>query len=82
MYNIFVKEGKIMSKKLIINSKPPKGEDGYRTFSVRVKNHVVEEIDNLSAKTGRSRNELIGIMLKFALDNLESCVSDSETEAT
>ena len=58
-----------MSKKLIINSKPPKGEDGYRTFSVRIKNDIVENLDNLASSTGRSRNELIGLMLKFALEN-------------
>jgi len=58
-----------MLKKLVINSKPPKGEDGYKTFSVRIKNDLVESLDALASSTGRSRNELIGIMIKFALDN-------------
>lgn len=58
-----------MSKKLVINAKYPKGEDGYKTFSVRIKNDIVEQLDRVAFNTGRSRNELISIMLKFALDN-------------
>lgn len=58
-----------MLNKLVINSKPPKGEDGYRTFSIRIKNDIVEKLDKMSSTTGRSRNELIGIMISFALEN-------------
>lgn len=58
-----------MVDKLIISSKSPKGEDGYKTFSIRIKNDIVEEIEEISCTTGRSRNELIGILLEFALDN-------------
>ena len=58
-----------MSNKLLINIKHPKGEDGYKTFSVRLKNDIVEQLDQVSFNTGRSRNELIGMMLRFALDN-------------
>lgn len=58
-----------MVNKLIISPKPPKGEDGYRTFSVRIRNDVVEGIERISCDTGRSRNELIGILLEFALNN-------------
>ena len=65
-----------MSNKLLINIKHPKGEDGYKTFSVRLKNDVVEQLDKISFKTGRSRNELIGIMLDFALDNCK--IEESE----
>lgn len=58
-----------MSKNLVINPKMPKGEDGYKTFSVRIRNDLVENLDDLALTTGRSRNELIGIMIKFALEN-------------
>ena len=58
-----------MSKKLQISARPPKGEYGYKTFSVRIKSNIVEELDRLSFDTGRSRNEIIGIMLRFALEN-------------
>lgn len=54
---------------LIIKSKKMKGDDGYKTFSIRVNEETVAQIDQISAQTGRSRNELIGIFLKFAVDN-------------
>ena len=48
-----------------------KGEDGYKVFSVRIKDSVVERLDELSKNTNRSRNELINIILEFGLDNCE-----------
>ena len=57
--------------KLIISPKPPKGEDGYRTFSIRIKDELVNELDELAAKSGRSRNELIGMFIEFGLQNSE-----------
>lgn len=58
-----------MSKKLQISARPPKGVYGYKTFSIRIKYDIVEELDRLSFDTGRSRNQIIGIMLRFALEN-------------
>lgn len=52
---------------LIIKKKRPKGEDGYKTFSIRIKEELVFKIDELSSKTGRSRNELIGILLQYSI---------------
>lgn len=54
--------------KLVIRPKRIKGDDGYKTFSIRVREDLVEKIDEISAKTGRSRNELIGIFLEYAAD--------------
>ena len=45
-----------------------KGEDGFRVFSVRVREDVVARIDRIAADSGRSRNEIIGILLEFAVD--------------
>lgn len=56
------------NEQLIIRPKRAKGEDGYKVFSIRVKDEIVGKIDEISAKTGRSRNELIGILLQFALN--------------
>lgn len=53
---------------LIVKAKRPKGEDGYNVFSIRVKEETVSKIDAISAQTGRSRNELIGTFLEFALE--------------
>lgn len=52
---------------LIIKPKRPKGEDGYKIFSLRIKEDLVTKVDEISAKTGRSRNELIGTFIEFAL---------------
>lgn len=60
-----------MNKKLIINKKNLKGEDGYKTFSIRIKEETVTELNDLSKETNRSRNELINMLLEFALDNIE-----------
>ena len=48
-----------------------RGEDGYKIFSIRIKEETVRHIDEISAKTNRSRNELIGIFLEFALDRCD-----------
>lgn len=55
--------------KLIIKAKKTKGNDGYKTFSIRIKDETVENIDEISIKTGRSRNELIGILLEYAVSH-------------
>lgn len=58
-----------MNDKLIINRKSLKGEDGYKTFSVRLKDETVIKLNKLSEETNRSRNELINILLDYAIDN-------------
>jgi len=64
-------EVNIMEEKLIINKKSLKGEDGFKTFSIRIKDETVENLDKLSEKTNRSRNELINILLDYAIKNAE-----------
>ncbi len=54
---------------LIIHPKRPKGEDGYKTFSIRVKEELLDRINDIASQTGYSRNELIGKFLEFAIDN-------------
>ena len=61
---------------LIIRPKKIRGEDGYKVFSIRIKDDIVSQIEDISKKTGRSRNELIGIFLEFAL---ERCVVEEES---
>lgn len=45
-----------------------KGEDGCKVVSVRMKDELLERLDELSGKTNRSRNELINILLNAAID--------------
>ena len=58
-----------MQDKLIINKKTLKGEDGYKTFSIRIKEETVSKLNKLSDETNRSRNELINILLDYAIEN-------------
>ncbi len=60
-----------MKEKLIINKKTLKGEDGYKTFSIRIKDETVTNLDKLAEETNRSRNELINILLDYAIKNSE-----------
>ncbi len=54
-------------ERLKITPKHRKGEDGYKTFSIRMQEDLVLDIEQISHRTGRSRNELIGILLRYAL---------------
>ena len=60
-----------MKEKLIIKKKCLKGEDGYKTFSIGIKDETVANLDALSKQTNRSRNELINILLDYAIENSE-----------
>jgi hypothetical protein len=61
----------VMKEKLVIQKKSLKGEDGYKTFSIRIKEETVERLSLLSEQTNRSRNELINILIDYAIDNCE-----------
>lgn len=58
-----------MPKKLTITKL--KGDDGHKVFSIRLKEDLVQKLDEMSAETNRSRNELIGIMLEYCVNNCE-----------
>ena len=45
-----------------------RGDDGYKVVSVRMRETTIERLDELSAKTNRSRNELINILIESAMD--------------
>ncbi len=57
-----------MNTKLIITKKK-RGEDGHKTLSIRVREDIIDRLDVLADETGRSRNELIGLLLDFAIEN-------------
>ena len=60
-----------MKDKLIITKKGVKGEDGYKVFSIRSKDELVEKLDQLAQQTNRSRNDLINTLLDFAVEHSE-----------
>ena len=45
-----------------------RGDDGYKVVSVRMKDELIARLDELSAKTNRSRNELVNLLLTAAID--------------
>lgn len=44
-----------------------RGEDESRVVSVRMRDELIARLDDLSAKTNRSRNELINLLLDSAI---------------
>lgn len=46
-------------------------EDKTVTMTIRIDKELQEEYSDLAAKTNRSRNELISMALRYALDNME-----------
>ncbi len=45
-----------------------RGDDGCKVVSVRMKDELIERLDDLSVKTNRSRNELVNLLLNAAID--------------
>ena len=46
-------------------------EDKTVTMTIRIDRVLQEKYNDLAARTNRSRNELIGMALQFALDNMD-----------
>lgn len=46
-------------------------EDKNVTMTIRIDRTLQEKYNDLSAKTNRSRNELINMALQYALDHME-----------
>lgn len=58
-----------MSKDTIIIKK--RGEDGSKIITVRIKEDTLKALDDIAAESNYSRNELINIILKHGVDNIE-----------
>lgn len=58
-----------MEKEIKITKKAARrGDDGYKVVSVRMKEEMIERLDELSTRTNRSRNELINLLLDAAME--------------
>jgi len=55
--------------KLHITAKKYSGES--MIVTIRVPKDMCRDLDSIAADTGRSRNELIGLCLEFALQHME-----------
>ena len=65
-------------ERLIIFPKRTKGEDGFKTFSIRIREDLVEKINAIADKSGYSRNELIGKFLEYAVERCTIAENDQE----
>lgn len=56
-------------KTLKITTKKYQGDSS--VVSVRLPNELIESLDRISKKTGRTRNDIMQRCLEFAIENLE-----------
>ena len=48
-----------------------RGEDGNKIISVRIREDILEQLDKIAKESNHSRNELINLILKHGVENLE-----------
>lgn len=48
-----------------------RGEDGSRVITVRIKEDTLAALDRVAAESNYSRNELINIILKHGVENIQ-----------
>ena len=68
-----------MADKFRITKKSIESSDKSVTFTIRIDRELQEQYDELALKSERSRNELISLAMKYALDNLEFIEDSTES---
>lgn len=63
-------------KEVIIMEKEPlrikkRGEDGSKVITIRIKEDTLANLDQIANESNYSRNELINIILKHGIENIE-----------
>ncbi|MEG2596942.1 MAG: CopG family transcriptional regulator [Oscillospiraceae bacterium] len=48
-----------------------RGEDGSRVITVRIREEVLRQLDQVAKEINYSRNELINIILEHGINNIE-----------
>ena len=48
-----------------------RGEDGNKVITIRIKEDTLAALDRLAQESNYSRNELINIILKHGIENIE-----------
>ncbi len=56
-------------KKLVISPKKYRGETS--VVSVRLPNDMIDALDAIAERTGRTRNEIVSKCLAFSIENIE-----------
>lgn len=60
-----------MGEKFVVRPKGPVEKDNKVVMTIRIDRQLQEQYDELAGKSNRSRNELICMAMKYALENLE-----------
>ena len=50
---------------------PLRGEDGNKVISIRIKEDLLGHLDSLALQSNRSRNEIINLLLRDAVERAE-----------
>lgn len=48
-----------------------RGDDGYRSITIRVQKSLLREIDRIAGETNDSRNHIIQLLLEYGVQNIE-----------
>lgn len=48
-----------------------RGEDGNKVITIRIKEELLSQLDNIANESNHSRNELINIILLHGVNNIE-----------
>ena len=61
-----------MSDRITIKKRSPlRGEDGNKVISIRIKEELLGQLDELASQSNRSRNEVINLLLRDAVSRAE-----------
>lgn len=60
-----------LQKKFVVTPKEPYKDEKTVTMTIRIDKQLQSAFDELSNRSNRSRNELIGMAMQYALENLE-----------
>jgi len=61
----------LADRKFIITKKTIPKEDTSVTMTIRIDRTMQEELDKIAYDTNRSRNEVVNLALKYAIENAE-----------
>lgn len=56
---------------LIAKKSKEKGDDGYKVFSIRVKEETVDALNAIAKQTNRTRNAIINHFLEYGISHYE-----------
>lgn len=56
---------------IVIKAKKMRGEDGYKVFSIRIPESLVQQLEKACNESGYSRNELITVLIENGLKDLK-----------